>query len=148
MKEELLKYKKKLIAYSIATGIGITSLTGCAKNDLNDGGTINYEAMMNTHFLNITYVDKKSTYIVDPIFITKNSVFRVCDILTGKIIKFNIKNLSKSSIISYQYEADLDMQQYLEQTDNIKNEYTKEEVKRIINNYVTSQNYSIKKLVK
>lgn len=68
MKEELLRYKKKIIVYAIATGIAAVSLTGCSrKTDSKSSADANYvqDHLMYYLFLNGSYktVDMKNIKI-------------------------------------------------------------------------------------
>ena len=164
LKELLLEKRKKLLTYALATGIGITTLSGCENKPeytINQNGSIeleeniDYDFLKDCEFMILNFQGKKQA-----IYITYRDYYsdyqQVTDLLTVQKL-FSIfyskknakKELSKLGITSYERCS---VNKYLLENHQQKSFYTGEELTNYLNDFTNkynqnSQNNS-KKLIK
>lgn len=165
VKELLLEKRKKLLTYVLATGIGITTLSGCENKPeytINQNGCIqiegdiDYDFLKDCEFMILNFQDEKQAIYITYSSIDIDFLHRsepVSDLLTGQILfsDFNSleKDLSKLGITSYEMCS---VNKYLLENQKQKSFYTKEDLTSYLNDFTNkynqnSQNNS-KKLVK
>ena len=66
-RQQLLKTKKILLAYAVATTLGITGLTGCGKYETKKDSSTEfcYESLTNYYILELNYENDNVYYVVD-----------------------------------------------------------------------------------
>lgn len=160
LKELLLEKRKKLLTYALATGIGITTLSGCKNKPeytINQNGSIkleeniDYDFLKDCEFMILNFQDKKQAiYIINRAYYLDEQ--QVTNLLTGQKL-FSIlnskKDLSKLGITSYEMYS---VNKYLLENHQQKRFYTREDLTSYLNDFTNkynqnSQNNS-KKLVK
>lgn len=160
MKEKLIRYRKRLLAYSLAMGIGTVSLTGCTdfiydedeNGNITVSGDLSYDSIKDDCLVVLNYTDgTKQFYICD-----ESNVFRrkFIDEQTNKVVLKTAVSEDESILFPDNVESaeKIKVSDYLIKEDKIKERYSIDDVKEIkygmIEEYKKSANESNKELVK
>ena len=91
-RQQLLKTKKTLLAYAVATTLGITGLTGCGDYETQKDGSIEfcgdllYESLANYYILELNYENDNVYYVVDFYQHIREAEIDINDLMTSKNI--------------------------------------------------------------
>lgn len=156
-KQQLLKTKKKLLAYAVATTLGITGLTGCGNYETQKDGSIEfcgdllYESLANYYILELNYENDNVYYVVDFYQHIREAEIDINDLMTSKNIgTIEMKEGYKldQSIITSDYanisiSAEdfkfVKLKDYLTKMNNIKENYNSDDINQILDSYKNEQ---------
>lgn len=162
-RQQLLKTKKTLLAYAVATTLGITGLTGCGKYETKkDSSTefccdLLYESLANYYILELNYENDNVYYVVDFYRHIRGAEIDINDLMSSKNIgTMEMKEGYKldQSIITSEHanisiSADdfklVKLKDYLVKKNNIKEKYSSDDINQILDSYKNEQEKTVSK---
>ena len=162
-RQHILKNKKKLLAYAVATTLGITGLTGCGNYETKKDGSIefcddlSYEALANYYILELKYDNDNVYYVVDFHQHIRGAKIDITDLMSSKNIgTIEMKEgyrLDRSIIIAEQANISISaddfklvkLKDYLVKKNNIKEKYSSDDINQILDSYKNEQEKIVSK---
>mgnify|MGYP004519773791 FL=1 len=162
-KQQLLKTKNKLLAYAVATTLGITGLTGCGNYETQKDGSIEfcgdllYESLANYYILELNYENDNVYYVVDFYQHIRGEEIDINDLMSSKNIgTIEMKEgyeLDQSIITSDHANISISaedfkfvkLRDYLIKKNNIKEKYNSDDINQILDSYKNEQEKTVSK---
>ena len=158
-RQQLLKTKKILLAYAVATTLGITGLTGCGKYETKKDSSTEfcYESLTNYYILELNYENDNVYYVVDFYQHIRGAEIDINDLMSSKNIgTMEMKEGYKldQSIITSEHAnisiSDEDfkfvkLRDYLVKKNNIKEKYNSDDINQILDSYKNEQEKTVSK---
>ena len=160
-RQQLLKTKKTLLAYAVATTLGITGLTGCGKYETKkDSSTefccdLLYESLANYYILELNY--ENVYYVVDFYRHIRGAEIDINDLMSSKNIgTIEMKEgyrLDRPIITAEQANISISaddfklvkLKDYLVKKNNIKEKYSSDDINQILDSYKNEQEKTVSK---
>lgn len=152
-RQQLLKTKKKLLAYAVATTLGMTELTGCVNYETKKDGSIefcgdlSYEALANCYILELNYENDNVYYVVKFYQHIRGGVIDIRDLISSKnigTIEMKKEYELYQSIITTEHAnisilvddfKFVKLKDYLIKMNNIKEYYNSDDINQILDSY-------------
>ena len=162
-RQQLQKTKKKLLAYAVATTLGITGLTGCGDYETKKDGSIEfcgdllYEVLADDYILELNYENDNTYYAVHICSNFNGDGFDINDLMTSKNIgTIEMKEgyeLDQSIITSDHANISISaedfkfvkLRDYLIKKNNIKEKYNSDDINQILDSYKNEQEKTVSK---
>lgn len=158
-RQQLLKTKKILLAYAVATTLGITGLTGCGKYETKKDSSTEfcYESLTNYYILELNYENDNVYYVVDFYQHIRGAEIDINDLMSSKNIgTMEMKEgykLDQSIITSEHANISISaedfkfvkLRDYLVKKNNIKEKYNSDDINQILDSYKNEQEKTVSK---
>lgn len=158
-RQQLLKTKKELLAYAVATTLGITGLTGCGKYETKKDSSTEfcYESLTNYYILELNYENDNVYYVVDFYQHIRGAEIDINDLMSSKNIgTMEMKEgykLDQSIITSEHANISISaedfkfvkLRDYLVKKNNIKEKYNSDDINQILDSYKNEQEKTVSK---
>lgn len=158
-RQQLLKTKKILLAYAVATTLGITGLTGCGKYETKKDSSTEfcYESLTNYYILELNYENDNVYYVVDFYQHIRGAEIDINDLMSSKNIgTMEMKEgykLDQSIITSEHANISISaedfkfvkLRDYLVKKNNIKEKYNSDDINQILDSYKNKQEKTVSK---
>lgn len=158
-RQQLLKTKKILLAYAVATTLGITGLTGCGKYETKKDSSTEfcYESLTNYYILELNYENDNVYYVVDFYQHIRGAEININDLMSSKDIgTMEMKEgykLDQSIITSEHANISISaedfkfvkLRDYLVKKNNIKEKYNSDDINQILDSYKNEQEKTVSK---
>ena len=153
------KTKKILLAYAVATTLGITGLTGCGKYETKKDSSTEfcYESLANYYILELNYENDNVYYVVDFYQHIRGAEININDLMSSKDIgTMEMKEgykLDQSIITSEHANISISaedfkfvkLRDYLVKKNNIKEKYNSDDINQILDSYKNEQEKTVSK---